>query len=44
MASISDSSDCRIVTVENIKAAVDFLKTTEGPVFVTTGSKELSAF
>lgn len=28
MASISDSSDCRIVTVENIKAAVDFLKTT----------------
>ena len=37
-------SDCRIVTVENIKAAVDFLKTTEGPVFVTTGSKELSAF
>ena len=43
-ASISDGSDCRIVTVENIKAAVDFLKTTEGPVFVTTGSKELSAF
>ena len=41
---ISDGSDCRIITVENIQAAVDFLKTTEGPVFVTTGSKELSAF
>ncbi len=41
---ISNASDCRIVTVENIKAAVDFLKTTEGSVFVTTGSKELSAF
>ena len=43
-ASISDGSDCRIITVENIQSAVDFLKTTEGPVFVTTGSKELSAF
>ena len=32
---ISDGSDCRIITVENIQAAVDFLKTTEGPVFVT---------
>ena len=41
---ISDGSDCRIITVENIQSAVDFLKTTEGPVFVTTGSKELSAF
>ena len=41
---ISDDSDCRIITVENIQSAVDFLKTTEGPVFVTTGSKELSAF
>ena len=41
---ISDASDCRIITVENIQSAVDFLKTTEGPVFVTTGSKELSAF
>ena len=30
--------------MENIQSAVDFLKTTEGPVFVTTGSKELSAF
>ena len=36
--------ECRIVTVENIRAAVEFLKTTKGPVFVTTGSKELSAF
>ena len=36
--------DCRIITVENIQEAVEFLKTTEGPVFVTTGSKELSAF
>ena len=41
---ISDGSDCRLITVENIQAAVEFLKTTEGPVFVTTGSKELSAF
>ncbi len=40
----ADGSGCRIITVENIKAAVEFLKTTEGPVFVTTGSKELSAF
>jgi len=40
----ADGSECRIITVENIKAAVEFLKTTEGPVFVTTGSKELSAF
>ena len=39
-----DGSECRIITVENIKAAVEFLKTTEGSVFVTTGSKELSAF
>lgn len=37
-------SEGQIVTVENIRAAVEFLKTTEGPVFVTTGSKELSAF
>ncbi len=37
-------SEGRIVTVENIRAAVEFLKTTEGTVFVTTGSKELSAF
>ena len=37
-------SEGRIVTVENIRAAVEFLKATEGPVFVTTGSKELSAF
>lgn len=27
---ISDASDCRIITVENIQSAVDFLKTTEG--------------
>ncbi len=33
-----------IVTVESVEAAVDFLKTTEGSVFVTTGSKELSKF
>ena len=26
---ISDGSDCRIITVENIQSAVDFLKTTE---------------
>ena len=40
----ADHSEGRIVTVENIRAAVDFLKTTEGPVFVTTGSKELYVF
>lgn len=39
-----ESSECRIITVDNIRAAVEFLKTTEGPVFVTTGSKELAEF
>ena len=32
------------VTVESVEAAIDFLKTTEGPIFVTTGSKELPKF
>ncbi len=44
---IRPSLDCKnmeITTVESVEAAVDFLKTTEGSVFVTTGSKELSKF
>ena len=32
------------VFVDSVRTAVEFLKMTEGPVFVTTGSKELSAF
>ena len=32
------------VFVDSVCTAVEFLKMTEGPVFVTTGSKELSAF
>ncbi len=36
--------DEQIVMVENVQAAIDFLKTTEGPIFVTTGSKELPKF
>ena len=34
----------KAVTVESVEAAIDFLKTTEGPIFVTTGSKELPKF
>ena len=33
-----------IVVVESVEAAVNFLKTTEGSIFVTTGSKELAKF
>ena len=33
-----------IVVVESVEAAVNFLKTTEGSIFVTTGSKELAQF
>ena len=33
-----------IVTVESVEEAIAFLKTTEGAIFVTTGSKELSRF
>ena len=33
-----------IVIVESVEAAVNFLKTTEGSIFVTTGSKELAKF
>ena len=40
----SRENDTDIVTVENVEAAVDFLKTTEGSIFVTTGSKELAKF
>lgn len=36
--------DEQIVMVENVQAAIDFLKMTEGPIFVTTGSKELPKF
>lgn len=33
-----------IAVVESVEAAVNFLKTTEGSIFVTTGSKELAKF
>ena len=33
-----------IVVVESVEAAVNFLKSTEGSIFVTTGSKELAKF
>ena len=33
-----------IVVVESVEAAVNFLKKTEGSIFVTTGSKELAKF
>lgn len=38
----TDTADC--IFVENVAGAVEFLKTTEGNVLVTTGSKELKAF
>ena len=33
-----------ILWVDSVEEAVDYIKTTEGPVFVTTGSKELEAY
>ena len=44
---IRPSVSCKnmeITTVDSVEAAVEYLKTTEGSVFVTTGSKELSKF
>ncbi|MGI6031662.1 MAG: precorrin-6A reductase [Eubacteriales bacterium] len=38
----SDTSDC--VRVENAQQAAEYLTQTEGPVLLTTGSKELAAF
>lgn len=32
------------ISFDNIKSAVEFLKTTEGEILITTGSKEISAF
>lgn len=46
--SLMDKNACKtaeeIVVVESVEAAVNFLKTTEGSIFVTTGSKELAKF
>ena len=38
------SSDNSIVTVDSVLDAVEYLKTVQGNIFVTTGSKELKAF
>lgn len=42
---LRESGDCGdVVTVEDTRGAAEFLKTTQGNVLVTTGSKELSVF
>lgn len=40
----SDSDDSDGVFVENTEACVEYLKSTEGNIFLTTGSKELPAY
>lgn len=40
----SDSIEGDVVAVPDVEAAVNYLKDTEGNIFVTTGSKEISAF
>ena len=41
---MGDAESEAVVTVDSVEEAVSWLSHTEGPVFVTTGSKELSKF
>ena len=41
---LEDSPVSDVITVHSVKEAAEFLKTTEGDVLITTGSKELDAY